>query len=163
MHRVFIGLGSNEGDRLRMLSNAVQLLSTAPQVRVTQLAPIVESQPLGGPPQGPYLNTVVELETALEPRPLLALLKTIERQLGRPAKGLRWGPRPIDLDVLLYEERVIDEPDLQVPHPRLHERWFVLEPLVQLAPEAVHPVLRHTIAELRKQLPAPAASDTPEP
>lgn len=156
MSRVFIGLGSNVGDRLRLISEAVRRLGTVEGIRVTQLAPIIESAPLGGPPQGPYLNTVAELDTALEPRNLLILLKQIERQLGRPAGGPRWGPRPIDLDVLLYGDRIIEEPDLQVPHPRLHERWFVLAPLSQLAPDAVHPVLRQSVADLFHRLPAPA-------
>lgn len=148
MSRAFIGIGSNQGDRLALISAAIQLLGLAPGCRVVQVATIIETEPVGGPPQGPFLNTVVELDTTLEPRPLLRQLQAIERQLGRVPSAQRWGPRPIDLDLLLHEDRLLNEPDLIVPHPRLHERRFVLEPLVQLAPDFVHPGLKRPIADL---------------
>ena len=148
MARVFVGLGSNEGDRHGAISRAVAALGRLPGVRVKQLAPIYETAPAGGPPQGPYLNTVVELETEQSPETLLAAFKTIEAVLGRREGGERWGPRPIDLDLLLYADRVINNSRLSVPHARLHERRFVLEPLAALAPELVHPVLRRTVADL---------------
>ena len=163
MPRVFIGMGSNEGDRLTCISRAVQALASRPGVRVIQLAPVLETDPVGGPPQGRYLNTVLEVETALEPRILLAILKEIERQLGRVPSAQRWAPRVIDLDLLLYDDLVLQAPDLCVPHPRLHERAFVLEPLAQLAPTILHPILRQSIAALRDQLGArpPVAPSVP--
>ena len=148
MSRVFIGVGSNEGDRLEHISQAVRALGTVQGVRVVQMATIIETKPVGGPPQGPYLNTVIELETRLEPLVLLDVLQMIERWLGRVPSPERWGPRPMDLDLLLYDDRLMDHPRLVLPHPRLHERAFVLEPLAQLAPELIHPVLRQSMAAL---------------
>jgi 2-amino-4-hydroxy-6-hydroxymethyldihydropteridine diphosphokinase len=149
MSRVFIGLGSNEGDRLAHLDRAIKALAATRGGRLVQLASIRETAPVGGPPQGPYLNTVVEMETPLTPQRLLATLQAIERDLGRAPSTARWGPRPIDLDILLYEDRVVREPRLSIPHPLLHERDFVLEPLAELAPDLTHPVLKQTIRELR--------------
>jgi len=153
MARVFIGIGSNEGDRLAFISKAVQALASLSEIRVTQMALISESEPVGGPPQGPYLNTVVELETSLAPSVLLGRLKAIEGQLGRTPAAQRWAPRPIDLDVLLYDDLVLQDPALTIPHPRMHERRFVLEPLAQLAPQIVHPVLKQPITALLERLP----------
>lgn len=152
MSRVFIGVGSNEGERLEQISQAIRALGFLPEVRLVQMATILETSPVGGPPQAPYLNTVVELDTALEPFALLRGLQDIERCLGRVPAPQRWMPRPIDLDVLLYDDHVIHAPGLCVPHPRLHERRFVLEPLAQLAPMLRHPLLQQTISELLTQL-----------
>lgn len=146
--RVFIGMGSNVGDRLSQLSQAVSRLTAMSGVRVLRLAPIYETDPVGGPPQDTYLNTVVEIESALAPQQLLAELQRVERQLGRAPSALRWGPREIDLDILLYDDLVLQEPALIIPHPQLHRRRFVLEPLAQLSPEARHPVLKQTVAQL---------------
>src|SRR3989338_1393451 len=109
MSRAFIGVGANEGDRLANISQAVRALGAMPAVRLAQMATIIETQPLGPPDQGPYLNTVVEIETTLEPSALLQRLQAVERALGRVPSPLRWGPRPIDLDLLLYDDRVIQE------------------------------------------------------
>ncbi|MBI4342314.1 MAG: 2-amino-4-hydroxy-6-hydroxymethyldihydropteridine diphosphokinase [Candidatus Omnitrophica bacterium] len=161
MSRVFIGLGSNLGDRLHHLSTAVRLLGTIPGIRVRELAPIIETKPVGGPAQDPYLNTVVELDTDLEPLALLDRCQAIERQLGRLPSAQRWVARSIDLDLLLYADQVIAGPRLAIPHPRLHERWFVLEPLAQLAPQLLHPTLHRTMAELLTTVaPAPARPAT---
>lgn len=157
MARVFVGLGSNQGDRREHLSHALKALSAEPAIRLARVAPIVETEPAGGPPQGPYLNTVVELETRLTPLDLLSALKAIETRLGRKPEPDRWGPRPIDLDILLYEDQVIDSPSLTIPHSRMHERQFVLEPLVQIAPDLVHPILKQSISELLKALNSPIA------
>lgn len=160
MARVFIGLGSNLGDRLANLSRAAQRLAREPGVRVLRMSPILETEAVGGPPQGPYLNAVLELDTEHDPRALLGLLKAIEQQLGRAPSAVRWAPRPIDLDLLLYEDRVVEEPDLRIPHPRLHTRWFVLEPLAQLAPGLTHPVLGARIDTLRDRVAPTRPPDT---
>ncbi len=152
MSRVFIGIGSNEGDRLQLISKATRALGSVPGIRLVQMATIIETEPVGGPPQDPYLNTVVEIDTEQAPAELLRVLQAIEQQLGRTSSPQRWGPRPIDLDLLLYDDRVIHEPILDVPHPRMHERRFVLEPLVQLAPAVIHPVLHKTATELLSEL-----------
>lgn len=145
---VFIGLGSNLGDRAALLSGAVERLRATPGIGSVTLSRVHETEPVGGPSgQGRYLNAVAQVETTLEPHALLAELRRIETGAGRERRE-RWGPRTLDLDLLLYDDRVIDSPDLTVPHPRLHERRFVLEPLAELAPELVHPVLRRTITEL---------------
>jgi len=155
MARVFVGIGSNEGDRLATISQAVQALASLAEVRVMQMALIMETDPVGGPPQGRYLNTVVELDTSLVPSALLGQLKTIEARLGRQPATQRWAPRPIDLDILLYDAHILQDPVLTIPHPRLHERRFVLEPLAQLAPEMLHPVARKTIKQLLAECPLP--------
>ena len=152
MARVFIGLGSNEGDRLESLSKAVRRLAQLPSTRVVQMAPIYETPPVGGPPQPDFLNSVVELDTSLDPRELLRLLQDVERALGRGPDRVRWGPRIIDLDLLLYGEVVLREPELIIPHPRMHERAFVLEPLAQLAPELLHPIFKRTVSDLLAEL-----------
>jgi len=101
-------------------------------------------------PQGPYLNAAALIETSLSPRELLGQLLRIERAAGRDrAKEQRWGPRTLDLDLIFFADRIISEPDLKVPHPLMHERMFVLEPLAEIAPRAVHPVLNRTVIELR--------------
>ena len=162
MGRIFVGVGSNEGDRLATISRGVQALGAIAGVRIIQMALVAETTPVGGPPQGPYLNTVVEVDTTIPPRELLQSLKAIERQLGRKPSNVRWAPRPIDLDLLLYGDVIIREPDLEVPHPRMHERRFVLEPLAQLAPDVMHPVLKQSVASLLARLPAaPSPSSGP--
>ena len=152
MSRVFIGIGSNQGARLALISQAVKFLGAVGGVQLTRLATIIETEPVGGPPQPPFLNTVVEVETARAPRELFAALQDIERRLGRVPSPVRWAPRPIDLDLLLYDDRIINEPGLTVPHPRMHQRGFVLDPLAQLAPDLVHPVLGETIQHLLQSL-----------
>ena len=126
--RVFVGLGSNLGDREAAIRDAAALLGPH------RLSPIVETEPWGYADQPRFLNAVAELDTELRPRELLAVLLHVERRLGRDRSGPRWGPRTIDLDLLLFGQAVIDEPGLVVPHPFLLERAFVLEPLCELAP-----------------------------
>jgi 2-amino-4-hydroxy-6-hydroxymethyldihydropteridine diphosphokinase len=126
--RAYVGLGANLGDREASILRAAELL---PAVR---LSAIRETEPWGYADQPPFLNAVAEVQTDLGPRALLERLLEIERSLGRLRLGPRWGPRTIDLDLLVHGETVVYEPDLTVPHPRLHERLFVLEPLAELDP-----------------------------
>lgn len=129
MTTAYVGLGSNLGDREQLVRDAAALIGCA------RLSTIVETEPWGYEHQPRFLNAVAEVETTLEPRPFLTHLLAIERRLGRERVGPRWGPRTIDLDLLLFGDRIVDEPGLAVPHPRLLERPFVLEPLAELAPE----------------------------
>src|SRR5262245_41797673 len=144
----YVGLGSNIGDREARLAFAVAALRASAGTRVQALSPIYETEPVGGPAQGAYLNAVAALRTELAPRALLERLLAIEALAGRERGAVRDAPRTLDLDLLLYASRVVDEPGLRVPHPRLHERAFVLVPLRDVAPALVHPVLGETIERL---------------
>lgn len=152
MSVAYVALGSNLGDREWNLERALELLSEL--VDVVERSPWIETDPVGGPPQGRYLNGVVRVETGLGPRELLELLLRIEAELGRdrslaPEPN---APRTLDLDLLSYDQRILDEPGLRLPHPRLHERRFVLEPLAAISPEWRHPELRCSAAALLEQL-----------
>jgi 2-amino-4-hydroxy-6-hydroxymethyldihydropteridine diphosphokinase len=129
----FVGIGSNLGDREGNLRRAVELLSAEDGIDIVSVSEIRETDPVGPVEQAPFLNGAVRIETDLAPRELLQRLLGVEQRLGR-VRGKRWGPRTIDLDLLLYGDDVVDEPGLTVPHPRLHERRFALEPLSELAP-----------------------------
>jgi 2-amino-4-hydroxy-6-hydroxymethyldihydropteridine diphosphokinase len=147
-----IGLGSNLGDRRAMLEGAIAALAATPGVQVRRVSSFRETEPVGGPPgQGAYLNTAAVLETTLEPPDLLHVLQAIEARHGR-IRTVRWGERTLDLDLLLFDDRVIETTELAVPHPRLAERRFVLEPLAEIAPDAVEPRSGRTIAELLQEL-----------
>lgn len=134
--RVAIGLGSNLGDRRGHLRRALQGLRALG--RPAAVSSLYETAPIGGPDQDPYLNAVVVLETELEPRRLFEQLLRLEREAGRERRR-RWAPRTLDLDLLLYGSEELDDPDLTVPHPRMEERRFVLEPLAEVWPEAPLP------------------------
>jgi 2-amino-4-hydroxy-6-hydroxymethyldihydropteridine diphosphokinase len=132
--RAYVGLGANLGPREQTLHRAVELLAAAGEVDVVAVSKLRETEPVGVVDQPPFLNGAVAVETTLPPRELLGLLLEVERSLGR-VRAERWGPRVIDLDLLSYGDELIDEPGLHVPHPRLHERRFALEPLAELDPE----------------------------
>ena len=134
----FLGLGSNLGDRLANLQAAVDALQAEPGLRVAASSRVWETTPVGGPPQPDYLNAVVRIETDLSARDLLDVARRVESRLGRIRKE-RWGARTIDVDVLLFDQEQIDEPDLVVPHPRMKERAFVLLPLLELEPDPMLP------------------------
>jgi 2-amino-4-hydroxy-6-hydroxymethyldihydropteridine diphosphokinase len=149
---VYVGLGSNEGDREGHLVAALEALSRIDAVAVLRCSSLFDSAPVG-PPQPRYLNAVVELECGLPPTRLLTILQRIELDGGRRREaGMRWGPRSIDLDILLWDGEVVAEPTLQVPHLELHKRRFALEPLVELAPDVKHPVLGVTMRQLLTRL-----------
>ena len=150
---VYLGVGSNLGDRQAHFRAARKLLTDCEKFRELTWSGIFETRPLGGPQgQGNYLNAVVRARTELGPGDVLSHCKSIERELGR-SQGERWGPRVIDLDLLLYGERVIERPGLIVPHPRLHQRRFVLEPLAELAPSLIHPRLSLNVKTMLGELP----------
>ena len=149
---VYIALGSNLGDRRASIDAAIARLDAVPGVRVTRRSSLYETAPVGGPAgQGSYLNAVVEATSTLGPDDLLARLQVIEADLGR-VRTERDGPRTIDLDILLHGDAVLDSPQLTLPHPRLHERLFVLDPLAEIAPGVVHPTVGQTVSKLRFRL-----------
>lgn len=135
---IVLGLGSNLGDRLATLQRAVDMLADEPGVRLLACSRVWETAPVGGVEQPDFLNVVVRAEVDLDPRGLLDACHRVEAALGR-IRGVRWGPRTVDIDVLLFGDRTIDEPDLTVPHPRMLERAFVLLPLLELDPDPVLP------------------------
>jgi 2-amino-4-hydroxy-6-hydroxymethyldihydropteridine diphosphokinase len=135
----YIGIGSNVGERRSFCRRAVAELDAHPEVSVAATSSLYETSPVGGPPQRSFVNMVVRISTALEARSLLELCKRIEAGLGREGSGLRWGPRVIDLDILLYDDEKIVEADLEIPHPRITQRRFVLVPLLEVDPFVTDP------------------------
>ena len=140
MADAFIGLGANLGDRRAAISDAIESLRPLSDLAPLDHSSVIETAPVGPIDQPDYLNAVAWLRTSIKPSPLLVELLKIERDAGR-VRDVRWGPRTLDLDLLLYDDQIIDAPDLKVPHPRMHERRFVLEPLCELDGERVHPTL----------------------
>jgi len=152
MATAYLALGSNIGDRKNFLLRARSLLLKTPGVRITISSPLYQTDPVGGPPgQKSYLNAVLRLETGLPPHELLEKCQEIEDRLGRD-RPERWSPRTIDLDLLLYDDLVSRDAHLELPHPRMHQRAFVLVPLADVAPDLVHPRLERTIRDLLEML-----------
>jgi 2-amino-4-hydroxy-6-hydroxymethyldihydropteridine diphosphokinase len=142
--KAFIGLGSNLGEREALIRMALDDIARLPGTRLVRASSLYDTEPVGEVDQPNFLNAVVQVDTELTARQLLWNLLLIERRLGR-ARSKRWGPRTIDLDLLLYGDLVVDEPDLKVPHPQLARRSFVLVPLVELDPLLLHPVTGETM------------------
>ncbi len=150
MATAYIGLGSNIGDRLENCKQALRLMNTA-QTQVLQVSSFYQTSPVGYTDQPDFINAAAKIQTRLEPLELLDFLQEIERSLGKNIT-VRWGPRSIDLDIVLYDNLIINQERLQIPHPRMLERSFVLIPLAEIAPEIIHPVAGKTIAELAKNV-----------
>lgn len=151
MPTAYIGIGSNLGSREDNCTAAIKRLIDN-GIKVLKLSSRIETEPWGVKDQPNFINMAIEIQTDLPPEDLLKLLKKIEIELGR-TPGLRWGPRIIDLDILLYDDLVLKTPDLKIPHPGTSNRYFVLKPLSEIAPETIHPILKKTIRALLDSLP----------
>jgi len=150
-HIAYIGLGSNLGDRQKNLQDALTALEKHPRCEIVDHSDFIETDPVGYEDQGKFLNAVAEVETICTPVELMELLLATEEALGRE-RVIHWGPRTIDLDILLYDDLVSPDPYVTLPHPRMAQRMFVMRPLCQLAPYAVHPVLRKTMQDIMDEL-----------
>lgn len=150
-HQAFIALGSNMGDRKKYLDDAVRALDEQDGCRIVTVADYIETEPYGGVEQDDFLNSVLQLQTRLEPEALLEKLHEIEGFADRK-RTIRWGPRTLDLDLIFYDDMILNTPTLTLPHPEMHKRGFVLEPMMQIAPWACHPGLGKTVRELWENL-----------
>lgn len=158
MTTALIAIGSNLGDRSANIERSLVALDALPGIVVTCISTIIETEPVGPPGQGPYLNAAAALDTALSPRELLECMLGVEHWLGRDRSNeQRWGPRTIDLDLLTLGDVILDSPGLVLPHPRLHQRDFVLRPLAEIAPDTIIPGLDATPTRLLARL-SPEAS-----
>lgn len=149
MHTAFLSIGTNIGDRLANIKAAIAALS--PAVCLVDSSPVYETLPWGYTDQNSFLNQVLKVETDLDPQGLLAYLKSLEKKLGRK-KTFRYGPRLIDLDILFYDDLVIEMPELTIPHPHMTERAFVIVPLLDLAPGLIHPKLGKTVKDIAEKV-----------
>jgi 2-amino-4-hydroxy-6-hydroxymethyldihydropteridine diphosphokinase len=147
----YIGVGSNLGDSLQNCREAINSLSQIKEIQLTRISSFYETEPVGNVDQDWFINAVIEIETSLSSRDLLHIIQNIEKSLGRVRKEIN-GPRTIDLDLLFYDQQIIQDPDLIVPHPELHKRKFVLEPLLEIASYFIHPVFGISIRGLKDRL-----------
>lgn len=150
-HTAYLALGSNMGDKKGWLDMAVKRLEERADCQVTAVSDYIVTEPYGGVEQEDFLNAALALRTLLEPEELLQALHEIEREAGR-VRDVRWGPRTLDLDILLYDDRIVDTPELHIPHREMHLRDFVLRPLAQIAPWKRHPLTRETVEEMQRKL-----------
>lgn len=151
MKKAYVGLGSNLGEREHLIRTAAERLNLIPGTELVRVSSLYDTKPVGDIEQPDYLNAVALVLTELDPERLLWNLLLIERELGR-SRRRRWEPRPIDLDLIFFDNAVVEKPGLTVPHPEAHKRAFVLVPMSELAPNLVHPVLGKTMAELLGEL-----------
>lgn len=152
MATVYLGIGSNIGDKEANCEKSLEHLARAEGIEVLDRSQFYFTKPVGGPPQEDYLNGAVKIETTVSPEELLKTIKEIERSMGREARHEKNFPRIIDIDILLYGNLMLDKDGLSIPHPAMHERDFVLRGLLEIAPEVVHPGLGKTIKELYASL-----------
>jgi 2-amino-4-hydroxy-6-hydroxymethyldihydropteridine diphosphokinase len=150
MAKVYIGFGSNLGDREGYIKRALSLMEKE-GIHIEAISPIIETEPYGREDQPLFLNGVLKARTEIPPLKLLKILKKIEKETGRKQRE-KWGPREIDLDILFYDDLVLNTEELKIPHSDLHNRMFVLKPLVDLDPDFIHPILKKTIRELYEEL-----------
>ena len=143
----YLSLGSNLGDRRLNLRTAIERLDSHPEIRVTQISPLYETEPVGYADQPDFLNLCIEIKTTLTPENLLKITGSTELDLGRQ-RDIYWGPRTLDIDILLLEGQVLDTEDLILPHPRMKERAFVLLPLADIAGDLVHPVTQQSVSDM---------------
>ena len=151
MTKVYAGLGSNLGNKRENIIKAIDRLDACEGICVKEKSAFFNTTPVGGPLQPDYVNCAIGMETEIEPQVLLEEFKKIEIGLGRKP-GVRWGPRVVDLDILLYGNRIVDEHNLKIPHERMHERAFVLAPLCEISPDIKHPISGISISELLEKL-----------
>ncbi|MDD5634226.1 MAG: 2-amino-4-hydroxy-6-hydroxymethyldihydropteridine diphosphokinase [Candidatus Omnitrophica bacterium] len=151
MPTVYLGIGSNVGDKLKNFQEVLERLENVPNLKVISRSAFYVTKPAGGPPQEDYLNGVLGVETDLSAEKLLRSVKNIEKDMGRKKRPRNF-PRIIDVDILLYGSEIINTKELVLPHPRMHERDFVLRGFAEIAPEAVHPVIGKTIGELSRMM-----------
>jgi 2-amino-4-hydroxy-6-hydroxymethyldihydropteridine diphosphokinase len=152
LSQVFIALGSNQGDRDLNLLRAIAETGKIAGVKIVALSVFYESAAIGPVEQPDFINAVMKVETTLLPRQMLAELQRIETEVFRRIRTVQWGPRSIDLDILFWGELILSEEGMTIPHPRLHERRFVLQPLAEIAPDFVHPLLKKSVAILLAEL-----------
>ena len=146
-HQVYIGIGSNLGNKRENYLEALERIAKLPKTRIIKESSVYESQPHGDSKEW-YINGVIEIETEMKPELLLTKFKNIERAMGRKKVRKKWGARIIDLDILLYDSLIMNKKNLKIPHPEMHQRKFVLIPLIELGPQVIHPVLGVSISEL---------------
>jgi 2-amino-4-hydroxy-6-hydroxymethyldihydropteridine diphosphokinase len=152
LHVAYISVGSNLGDKLENCRRGIAVLAAAADVRITARSRFYKSEPVDFTAQDWFINGAVRIETALGPFALLDRLQAIQREAGRPAAGRRFGPRVLDLDLLMYDQLVLEDPRLSLPHPRMHRRRFVLQPLCDIDPLLVHPLIGKDIQTLLSEL-----------
>lgn len=150
-HRAYIGIGSNMGNRMEYIEQAIETMEGESDIRVENISNLIETKPYGGVEQDDFLNGCVAIDTLKEPEELLDFLLDVEQQAGRE-RTVHWGPRTLDLDILLYDDIIMDQDNLVIPHIEMTKRLFVLEPLAQIAPYKIHPLKKQTILELKERL-----------
>lgn len=153
-HTAYISVGSNLGDKLRYCREGIAELTRSNRIALQSQSPFYKTEPVDYTDQDWFVNAVLKIDTVWTPVELLEVLEGIERRAGRIRDAVRFGPRVLDLDIIFYDQRVIDSQRLKVPHPRMHKRRFVLQPICDIDPDIVHPVLQQTVSDLLAQLDA---------
>ncbi|OIN99407.1 2-amino-4-hydroxy-6-hydroxymethyldihydropteridine diphosphokinase [Candidatus Desantisbacteria bacterium CG_4_10_14_0_8_um_filter_48_22] len=152
MKTVYLAIGSNLGNRRQNVLGAAAVMQKTKGINIKKMSKLYETEPWGYKDQPKFINAAVLAETVLAPTQLFLILKGIEKKLGRKPQKIKWGPRKIDIDILLYGDKAVETNRLRIPHPEMHRRLFVLKPLAEIAPGVTHPVLKKTIKELLKKL-----------